>query len=53
MKIIIDAKWIIDKEIFSEMLVITGYMELINKFKIVEKALTKQKTKMKIDIGDS
>ena len=30
MKIIVEAQWIIDKAIFSEMLVLTGYMDLIH-----------------------
>ena len=30
MKIIVDAQWIIDRPIFSEMLVLTGYMDLID-----------------------
>ena len=52
MKIIIDAKWVIDKEIFSEMLLLTGYMELINDFKHVEKYIIRQKTKLRMEISN-
>lgn len=49
MKIILDAQWIINRQIFSEMLVITGYMELIDKFKKLEKLIYKSKSRLVID----
>ena len=33
MKIIVEAQWIIDEDIFSEMLSISGYLELMEEFK--------------------
>ena len=41
-----------DKEIFSEMLLLTGYMELINDFKHVEKYIIRQKTKLRMEISN-
>ena len=46
MKIIVEAQWIIDEDIFSEMLSISGYLELMEDFKKTDRKIKENKQKI-------